>query len=341
MSQTIDDNANAEQPSLIDGFNRSIAYLRLSVTDRCDFRCQYCMAENMTFLPRSEVLSLEELARVARIFVDLGVRKIRVTGGEPLVRKGVDGLLQEIGKLEQLDELAITTNASQLAHRATILRDAGVRSLNISLDTLEADSFKRITRTGDLARVLAGIDAAIKAGFERIRLNAVILKGQNEDQILPLSEYAIARGIDIAYIEEMPLGQVNTAGKALELVTSDRVLAILREAHALEEVASQAHSGPARYFSIAGSESKVGVISPHSNNFCSSCNRLRVTAEGQLLLCLGNEHAINLRDIMRDGASDQVLSAAIRQALHYKPERHVFDQPDEPQILRFMNASGG
>jgi cyclic pyranopterin phosphate synthase len=341
MSQTIDDTANAEKPFLIDGFNRSIAYLRLSVTDRCDFRCQYCMAEDMTFLPRSEVLSLEELARVARVFVDLGVRKIRVTGGEPLVRKGVDSLLYEIGKLEQLDELAITTNASQLAQRATILREAGVRSLNISLDTLEANSFKRITRTGDLARVLTGIDAAVAAGFERIRLNAVILKGQNEDQILPLAEYAIARGIDIAYIEEMPLGQVNAAGKALELVTSDRVLDILRETHVLEEVMSQAHAGPARYFSVAGSRSKVGVISPHSNNFCSSCNRLRVTAEGQLLLCLGNEHAISLRDIMRDGASDQALTDAIRQALYYKPERHVFDQPDEPQILRFMNASGG
>ena len=330
-----------QEPPLIDGFDRSIAYLRLSVTDRCDFRCQYCMAEEMTFLPRSQVLSLEELARIAKIFVELGVRKIRVTGGEPLIRKGIDTLLQTIGKLPQLEELAITTNASQLPRRAKALHAAGVRNLNISLDTLDADGFRRITRTGDLAQVLSGIDAALAAGFERIRLNAVILKSQNEDQILPLAEFAIARGIDIAYIEEMPLGQVNAAGKALELVTSDRVLAILHQQHTLAAISAQAHAGPARYFSVAGSVSKIGVISPHSNNFCSSCNRLRITAEGQLLLCLGNEHAISLRDIMRDGATDEALKKAIRQALHYKPERHVFDQPNEPQILRFMNASGG
>ncbi len=341
MAELKNDIVTPHQSPLIDSFDRSISYLRLSVTDRCDFRCQYCMAEEMTFLPRSQVLSLEELARIAKVFVGLGVRKIRVTGGEPLVRKGVDHLLQIIGKIPQLEELAITTNASQLSQRAPALRAAGVSSLNISLDTLDPDNFRRITRTGDLARVLSGIDAAISAGFERIRLNAVILKDQNEDQILPLSEFAIDRGIDIAYIEEMPLGQVNVAGKALELVTSDCVLAMLREQHTLDEVSAQVHAGPARYFAVAGSASKIGVISPHSNNFCSSCNRLRVTAEGQLLLCLGNEHAISLRDIMRDGASDDELTKAIHQALYYKPERHVFDQPNEPQILRFMNASGG
>lgn len=332
----------AYQPKpLVDSFGRQISYLRISVTDRCDFRCTYCMAEEMTFLPRKQVLSLEEIERVARIFVGLGVRKIRVTGGEPLVRHSVEHLIANLGQLNGLEELALTTNGSQLTRLAGSLRAGGVTSMNISLDTLEPDAFRRITRVGELSKVIAGIDAAVAAGFPRLRINAVVLRGHNEDQILPLTEFALERGIDIAFIEEMPLGQVNAAGKNLELVTSDEVLETVARAHTLETADTQQHSGPARYHRVSGTATRVGLISPHSNNFCSSCNRLRITAEGRLLLCLGNEDSISLRDLMRAGLSDEALTEAIRDALAYKPERHVFDRPDEPQILRFMNASGG
>ena len=334
-------NKKSEQAPLIDGFGRQIDYVRLSVTDRCDFRCTYCMAEEMSFLPRSEVLSLEEIERIARIFVGLGVRKLRITGGEPLIRRGVASVIPRIGALEGLRELALTTNGSQLAATAPSLKSAGVNSINISLDTLDPARFRAITRTGDLDRVVAGIDAAVAAGFDRLRINAVILQGQNDDEIMPLVAFAESRGIDIAFIEEMPLGQVNAAGKALEFVASDSIhREIARHRTLLPEPATP-HAGPARYWRIDASATRIGLISPHSNNFCSSCNRLRVTAEGRLLLCLGNEHSISLRDRLREGDSDDDLAAHIRGALSRKPERHVFDQPDEPQIVRFMNASGG
>ena len=326
---------------LIDSFGRHIDYVRLSVTDRCDFRCTYCMAEEMTFLPRREVLSLEEIGRVAKIFVKLGVSKLRVTGGEPLIRRGIHTLLEDIGAIPGLKELAITTNASQLKHSAQTLRKAGVNSLNISLDTLDPAKFRAITRVGDLDTVLAGIEAALDEGFERIRLNAVILRGQNDDDVIPLTEYAIAKGINIAFIEEMPLGQVNAAGKPLEFVASSEIQTALDQYFTLTAEEASAHAGPARYWFISGTKTRVGLISPHTNNFCSSCNRLRVTAEGRLLLCLGNEHSISLRDHLRAGDSDDELAARIHNALTMKPERHVFDQPNEPQILRFMNASGG
>jgi len=326
---------------LIDSFGRHIDYVRLSVTDRCDFRCTYCMAEEMTFLPRREVLSLEEIGRVAKIFVKLGVSKLRITGGEPLIRRGIHTLLEDIGAIPGLKELAITTNASQLKHSAQTLRKAGVNSLNISLDTLDPAKFRAITRVGDLDTVLAGIDAALDEGFERIRLNAVILRGQNDDDVIPLTEYAIAKGINIAFIEEMPLGQVNAAGKPLEFVASSEIQTALDQYFTLTAEEAPAHAGPARYWFVSGTKTRVGLISPHTNNFCSSCNRLRVTAEGRLLLCLGNEHSISLRDHLRAGDSDDELAARIHNALTMKPERHVFDQPNEPQILRFMNASGG
>lgn len=333
--------ATTTLPSLIDSFGRKIDYLRLSVTDRCDFRCTYCMAEDMTFLPRKEVLSIEELERVAHIFVALGVAKIRITGGEPLIRRGVDQLLMTLGNMPGLRELALTTNGSQLKQRAQTLRDTGVNSVNISLDTLKASKFRLLTRTGDLATVLAGIDAAIAAGFERIRLNAVILRGQNDDDILPLTNFAMDKGIDIAFIEEMPLGQVNAAGKPLEFVASGEIASLLESHYRLTPLASDAQAGPARYWQLGNTPSRLGLISPHSNNFCASCNRLRVTAEGRLLLCLGNEHSISLRDHLRRGDSDNDIAEHILRALNSKPERHIFDQPDEPQILRFMNASGG
>lgn len=329
---------------LIDRFNRRIEYVRLSVTDRCDFRCTYCMAEEMTFLPRSKVLSLEEIARIAGVFVQLGVAKLRVTGGEPLVRRDVTTLFQALGSLlkkDGLQELAVTTNGSQLVRFAPALRAAGVTTLNISLDTLDSARFRALTRTGTLEDVIAGIDAAQAQNFPRIRLNAVVLRGNNEDDVLPLLDFAVKRGLDIAFIEEMPLGQVNLAGKPLEYLSSDSILNDVEQHYNLESEVAPDHSGPARYWRVAGSSSRMGLISPHSNNFCASCNRLRVTAEGQLLLCLGNEHSISLRDLLRDGASDFELSSAIVTALDDKPEQHVFDQPDQPQIMRFMNASGG
>jgi cyclic pyranopterin phosphate synthase len=329
---------------LIDSFNRRIDYVRLSVTDRCDFRCTYCMAEEMTFLPRSKVLSLEEIARIAGVFVQLGVAKLRVTGGEPLVRRDVTTLFQELGSLlaeDGLKELAVTTNGSQLVRFAPALRAAGVTTLNVSLDTLNSARFRALTRIGTLEDVIAGIDAARDQNFPRIRINAVVLRGNNEGDILPLLDFALERGLDIAFIEEMPLGQVNLAGKPLEYLPSDTILGEVQQHYSLKSEAAPDHSGPARYWRIDGSSSRMGLISPHSNNFCASCNRLRVTAEGQLLLCLGNEHSISLRDLLRDGASDFELSSAIVTALNDKPEQHVFDQPDQPQIMRFMNASGG
>ena len=327
--------------SLVDRFQRRINYVRLSVTDRCDFRCTYCMAEDMTFLPRRDVLTLEELARIARVFVRLGVAKLRVTGGEPLIRRDVCQLFQQLGTLDGLEELAVTTNGSQLVQHAAALRAAGVTTINISLDTLDPGKFRALTRTGNLTDVLAGIEAARAENFPRMRINSVILRGNNEDDVLSLLDFALARELDIAFIEEMPLGQVNLAGKPLEFVASHDILATIGSRHGLREEAAPRHGGPARYWQVDGGPTRLGLISPHSNNFCASCNRLRVTAEGQLLLCLGNDHAISLRDLLRDGATDAELGEAIRTALMDKPEQHVFAQPDQPQIMRFMNASGG
>ena len=326
---------------LIDGFDRTISYLRLSVTDRCDFRCQYCMAETMQFLPRAEVLSIEELLRTAKLFTELGVKKIRITGGEPLIRRGVDALFQGIGQLPGLETLALTTNASHLTESAPRLRQAGVNSINISLDSLRPERFRDITRIGKLETVLRGIDAAVQAGFEKIRLNAVILEGLNRDEVLPLTRFALDKQIGIAFIEEMPLGQVNLGSKVLSYVSSDELIDELSTHYELEPVSNSQTAGPSRNFLIAGTQTHVGFISPHSNNFCGSCNRLRISAEGRLLMCLGNEESIDLRQLMRAGDSDQSIKTAIIESLSLKPERHVFDRPDEPQIMRFMNATGG
>ena len=326
---------------LIDSFDRRISYLRLSVTDRCDFRCQYCMAETMTFLPRSQVLTIEELLRTARLFTELGVKKIRVTGGEPLIRRGVEELFAGLGKLPGLDTLALTTNGSHLAEQAAGLSAAGVRSVNISLDSLNPTRFEAITRIGKLNAVLEGIDAAIANGFERIRLNAVILNGLNHDEVVALTHFALSKQIHIAFIEEMPLGQVNLGGKQLEYVSSDSIKSELETHFELQPLVSRDSSGPSRDYLIAGSQTQVGFISPHSHNFCAECNRLRVSAEGRLLMCLGNEESIDLRDLLRSGRSDDEIKSTIIDSLAIKPERHVFDRPDEPQIVRFMNATGG
>ena len=299
------------------------------------------MAETMQFLPRSEVLTIEELLRTARLFTELGVRKIRVTGGEPLIRRGVSELFEGLGSLAGLDTLALTTNGSHLADSGHALRNAGVNSVNISLDSLQSDRFKTITRIGDLDTVLRGIDRAIECGFERIRLNAVILDGLNRDEVVPLTQYALDKNIHIAFIEEMPLGQVNVGGKPLAYVSSDALQKELAEHFSLLPMTASDTAGPARDFLIAGSQTQVGFISPHSHNFCAQCNRLRISAEGRLLMCLGNEESIDLRGLLRAGSTDQEIKTTIIDSLSIKPERHVFDQPEEPQIVRFMNATGG
>jgi cyclic pyranopterin phosphate synthase len=329
------------ESSLQDGFGRHIDYLRMSVTDRCDFRCVYCMAEDMTFLPRQQVLGLEELYRLADLFVRNGVKKIRLTGGEPLVRKGIVGLCERIASLPGLRELVMTTNGSQLGKLAQPLADAGVKRLNISLDTLHAERFRAITRTGELAQVLAGIEAASVAGFERIKLNAVVMQGRNADEVVDLVDYAVNRGLDISFIEEMPLGDVGRS-RGESFCSSDWVRERIAERYSLVDSAEQS-GGPARYVRLKDfPDSRIGFISPHSHNFCSTCNRVRLTVEGRLLLCLGHENSIDLRALLRRyPETDTPLLNAINAGLARKPLRHEFSVGGEVQVLRFMNASGG
>lgn len=327
---------------LIDSFGRTVKYVRLSVTDRCDLRCVYCMAEEMTFLPRAEVLSIEEFTTLGRTFVELGVTKLRITGGEPLVRRGTIELLQNLGQLPGLNELCLTTNGTHLPQYAQAIRDAGVKRINISLDSLDPERFRRLTRFGDINQVLAGIKAAQQAGL-RIKLNCVALKHYNADEVPKLVKFALNEGLDISFIEEMPLGQISEHGRAAEYVSSDELRDQLSRYYRLvpqEEIQSDA--GPSRYWQVEGFSSRIGFISPHSHNFCSSCNRVRVTATGRLLLCLGNEHSTDLRQVLRaENYSNEALRASIINAMHHKPERHFFELNEEPQIVRFMNMTGG
>ena len=323
-------------PVLIDPFARTIRYVRLSVTDRCDFRCVYCMSEDMTFLPRSRVLTLEELARLGQVFAGLGVQTFRLTGGEPLVRRDLPWLVE---RLAQSGEVVMTTNGARLDKLAAPLKAAGLSRLNISLDTLDEAQFHELTRTGHLADVLRGIDAAQQAGFA-IKLNAVMMKGRNDNQIMPLVNFAHQRGLDLSFIEEMPLGQISEHSRAVAFMPSEDIRQIIRREYALQETDYQT-AGPSRYLQLADSQSRIGFISPHSHNFCADCNRVRVTSEGRLLLCLGNEHGTELMPLLRGGQSDQQLSDHIQHALGRKPERHHFDLDDQPQIVRFMNMTGG
>ncbi|BBL70045.1 GTP 3',8-cyclase MoaA [Methylogaea oryzae] len=327
--------------SLIDRFGRRVNYLRLSITDRCDFRCVYCMSEDMRFLPRAQILTLEELQTLAQAFVELGVDKIRVTGGEPLVRKGAMELLEGLGRLPGLRELVLTTNGSQLESSAARLKAAGVKRLNISLDTLDGDKFRQITRVGDLARVLRGIEAARAAGFERIKLNAVILKHRNHDEVADLAGFALRHGLDISYIEEMPLGSVDGRDRAEAYYSSDEIRRDLEARYVLEST-DEDSGGPSRYYRVAGSDSRIGFISPHSHNFCHACNRVRLTVEGRLLLCLGNEHSVDLKRVLRANPGDSgKLKRAIVDAMAVKPERHHFDLTEQPVIFRHMSVTGG
>lgn len=327
--------------ALIDPFQRSIDYLRISVTDRCDFRCVYCMTEEMTFLPRAKLLTLEELHEVAAAFTELGVKKIRITGGEPLIRKNVISLFENLGQLDQLNELTLTTNGSHLAQHAQALKDAGVKRINVSLDSLREDRFKALTRVGDLNKVLEGIEVARQVGFEKIKLNAVILKNRNADEVIDLVEYASNNELDISFIEEMPLGSITDHIRAEEFYSSENLRNDISTQFDLSPLEDQT-GGPSRYWQIANTKTRVGFISPHSENFCSTCNRVRLTAEGRLLLCLGNEHSVDLRAVVRAHPGDrEKLKEAIIDAVKIKPEKHHFTHADEPQIIRLMNMTGG
>ena len=326
---------------LIDSYGRIVDYVRLSVTDRCDFRCVYCMAEDMQFLPRDQVMSIEEIKTVAQAFTELGVKRLRITGGEPLVRRGFVDNLANIGKLPGLEELLITTNGSQLTRYSEHLRAAGINRVNISLDSLREDRFKAMTRNGDLNKVLSGIESARQAGFDSIKLNAVVMKGSNFDEVLDLVEFARTKQLDIAFIEEMPLGVIDSHNRALSYCSSDEVKARIEERYELMPM-TQKTAGPSRYFQMHDSSIKVGFISPHSHNFCADCNRVRVSVEGRLLLCLGNEHSVELLPILRKHPGKvEPVKEAIIAAMPLKPEKHHFDVNEAPQILRFMNATGG
>ncbi len=324
---------------LIDPFGRHITYLRLSVTDRCDFRCIYCMDQDQRFARRDQVLTRDELLAVTRVFVSLGVRKVRLTGGEPLVRPDLIELIQGIMALPDLDELVITTNGSQLAARAKAIRQAGVKRINISLDSLRPDRFRQLTRWGDLAQVLAGIDVAIAAGFERIKVNTVILGERNGDEILDLVRFAMDKGINISFIEEMPVGEV--ASRPRHFYSSERIRAQIEPFFTLIPT-TETSGGPARYYRIPDSATRVGFISPHSHNFCADCNRIRVTAEGRLLLCLGREESLDLRAIVRRyPRDDEPLRRAIIDAMRMKPAGHLFEAGVPAVSGRHMNTSGG
>lgn len=329
------------EKKLVDKHGRHIDYVRLSVTDRCDFRCVYCMSEQMTFLPRNQVLSLEEIYRLAKAFTELGVSKIRITGGEPLVRRNILSLFEQIGRLPGLSELLLTTNGSQLPQMASQLRETGVNRINISIDSLDPDAFRAMTRTGDLVQVKKGIEAAVAVGFDSIRLNSVILKGRNDHEILPLLEYALSLGVNIAFIEEMPLGNISDHQREQTYCSNEQVRDIIAARYALTAV-EETTAGPSRYYRVEDSSVKVGFISPVSHNFCSTCNRIRVTVEGRLLLCLGNEYSVDLREILRqDEPDDALLKETIVRALDIKPLKHHFYEQDEVQVVRFMNMTGG
>ncbi len=327
--------------TLIDQFGRKVDYIRLSITDRCDFRCVYCMGEDMQFLPRDAVLSLEECARLVKVFVQLGVSKVRITGGEPLVRKNALWLFEEIGKLKGLDELVLTTNGSQLSKHAAHLKKAGVKRINISVDSLKPERFKSITRTGDLSKVLESIDSCIQIGFEGIKLNTVLMRGINDDETESLVQFAIDKNIDISFIEEMPLGEVSHA-RENTFVSNTETLKLLQSKYTLLPSA-ESTGGPARYWRVANRYTKVGFISPHSHNFCESCNRVRITCQGELYLCLGQEDKVELMPLLRAfPENDAPIMEAIVESMKTKPKGHDFDlKRATPAVVRFMSHTGG
>src|SRR5919106_1204698 len=328
---------------MIDRFGRQITYLRVSVTDRCDFRCVYCMAEDTTFLPRKDLLTLEELDRLASAFITRGVKKLRLTGGEPLVRRNLMWLIERLSRHvgNGLDELTLTTNGSQLAHHAEALAACGVKRLNVSLDTLDPDKFREITRRGDLAQVLRGIEAADRAGL-KIKINTVALRDVNEDEIEDLIRWAHGRGFDITLIETMPMGEIG-----IDRTEQYLPLSLLRtrlEQHlTLEDIAYRT-GGPARYVTVRETGGRLGFITPMTHNFCESCNRVRVTCTGTLYMCLGQEDAADLRAPLRASEGNELLNRAIDEAISRKPKGHDFvidRRSRRPALARHMSVTGG
>jgi cyclic pyranopterin phosphate synthase len=329
---------------LIDPYGRTVDYLRVSVTDRCDFRCVYCMAEEMTFLPKAELLTLEELETLCRRFMAAGVRKIRLTGGEPLVRRNIMQLIRALGaevKTGELDELTITTNGSQLVKMVDDLFDAGVRRVNISLDTLDPDKFRQITRWGDLDKVLAGLRAAQSAGLD-VKINAVALKGDNDTELGDMLAWCGDEGFDMTIIEVMPMGDIGTENRLDQYLPLSRVRADLSKRFTLTDIPFRT-GGPARYVKVEETGRKLGFITPLTHNFCESCNRVRVTCTGQLYMCLGQDDNADLRRALRDGG-EPALDAAIAEAIGRKPKGHDFiidRRHSDPAVSRHMNVTGG
>ncbi len=329
---------------MTDPFGRTITYLRVSVTDRCDLRCFYCMSEDMTFLPKADLLSLEELDRLCSAFIAKGVRKLRLTGGEPLVRRNVMSLVRSLSrhlKSGALDELTLTTNGSQLERFAAELADCGVRRINVSLDTLDPAKFRAITRWGDFDKVLRGIEAARAAGL-RVKINAVALKNMNEDEIPSLVEWAHGRGMDLTLIEVMPMGDIGT-GRLEQYVPLSMVRARLASHYTLTDL-DESSGGPARYVRVSETGGKLGFITPMTHNFCESCNRVRITCTGTLHTCLGHEDASDLRKPLRASTDDALLAAAIDRAIGLKPKGHDFiidRRHNRPSVSRHMSVTGG
>ena len=328
---------------MIDPFGRHITYIRVSVTDRCDLRCVYCMAEDMTFLPKAEILSLEELERVCGAFIGLGVKKIRLTGGEPLVRRNVMQLIENLGRRlgDGLEELTLTTNGTQLARHAAALASAGVRRINVSLDTLDGEKFTAITRLGRIETVLEGLEAAKAAGLA-VKINTVALKGVNEDEIEDLLQWCGSQGFDLCLIETMPMGEIG-ADRVDQYLPLSLVRARLKRRFTLAET-NYRTGGPARYYSVAETGRRLGFITPMTHNFCEGCNRVRLTCTGTLYMCLGQDDAADLRRPLREGTDDAGLIAAIREAISRKPKGHDFvidRRQDRPAVARHMSVTGG
>ncbi len=338
------DRAGIRPRALIDPFQRAITYLRVSVTDRCDFRCVYCMSEHMTFLPKADLLSLEELDRLCSAFVAKGVSKLRLTGGEPLVRRGIMTLVSSLSrhlKSGALQELTLTTNGSQLEKYAAELRGHGVERINVSIDTLDPDRFRAITRWGDVRKVLAGIDAAQAAGL-KVKINAVALKGVNEDEIADLVTWSHDRGMDMTLIEVMPLGDIEES-RLDQYLPLSLVRARLAERFTLDDIDYRT-GGPARYVRVKETGGRLGFITPMTHNFCESCNRVRITCTGTLFMCLGQEDAADLRTPLRASESDGLLHAAIDEAITRKPKGHDFiidRKQQRPAVARHMSVTGG
>ena len=336
-------NASVPAP-MIDPFGRMVSYLRVSVTDRCDFRCTYCMAEHMTFLPKKDLLTLEELERLCSAFIVKGVRKIRLTGGEPLVRHNIMHLIRALGRKVrdgELDELTLTTNGSQLTRFAGELADSGVRRINVSVDTLDSQKFREITRIGDLSKVLAGIDAAQKAGIH-VKLNAVALKGFNDREIPEIMRWAHGRGMDMTVIETMPMGEIDEDRTDQYLPLSELRTSLESQFTLTDN--SYRTGGPARYVTVEETGGRLGFITPLTHNFCESCNRVRLTCTGTLYMCLGQNDAAEFRDLMRSTDDDAVLSQAIDEAISRKPKGHDFiidRDHNRPAVARHMSLTGG